>query len=124
MQIRREDQSFAFRIDSPGQADPDTLYRFAREICLEPQNAVDQQFDRRRRIRAEWDERPRKQAPIQVNHRDRRLCRVNISGDDHQVFIQAEQRGPASARPACDRALLHPFLFDQLFDDQRNRAAL
>ena len=63
-------------------------------------------------------------APVQIDHGDGGLRGANIADQHGQIVVQAQQRGPAPARTPCDSTFGDPAFGEQVFNDERNRAAL
>ena len=56
--------------------------------------------------------------------RHRRLRRMDVERDDCALMVQFEKCRSATARRSSRRAFEDPLLLDQVFDNQRDRAAL
>ncbi len=124
VQIRREDKLFQNRIGATRKADANAVEGFFTVRSHQLANRIDNRLNRLIRIIRQRNDILRNNLAAKIRHRNRRLRRMNIQRDHRPLVIQFKKRRPASARRPSRRPFKYPSLLDQVFDDQRNSAAL
>ncbi len=113
VQVGGEDEFFKQRIGAAWKTDADAIKRFVAVGRDQLANCRDDALDRLGRIGRQRDDILGDDLAAKVGDRNRRLRGMNIECD----------RSASAGRPSR-RALEYPPLVDQVFDDQRNGAAL
>src|ERR1700722_14202552 len=87
-------------------------------------NSRNDRLNRLVRIDRKWHDILRNDLAAEIGHRDRSLRRMNVERDDSPLMIELEERRSAPPRQPPRRPLKDPLVLDEIFDDQRYRAAL
>jgi len=76
------------------------------------------------RISRRGDGLLRQESAVHIGDRDGAQRRSHIGDDNRPPIVETQVRGPPSPRQSAGRPIDHPALADELFGNQRNRAAL
>ena len=124
LQVGREDQAVGAGLEAAGQADADAFDLFSAAGAQEALDAFDDAVDGGLGIGGGGHHFLRRELAVGVGQGDGGLHWADVDADDDALVIEAQKGRAAAAREASGGAFEHPVLFDQLFDDEGNGAAL
>src|SRR5437899_1301820 len=124
VEIRGEDKFFEPGVGAAGKTDADAIERFVAMGRHQLANCRDDALDRLIRIGRQRDDILSDDLAAKIGDDNCRLRGMNIERDYGSLVIQFEKSRSASAGRSSRRAFKDPLLLDQIFDDQRNGAAL
>src|ERR1039458_512465 len=123
-EIGGEDQTVGALVEAAGEADADAFELLAAAGISDALNGLQEFVDGGLGIGRGRDDFAGGELAVGVGEGDGGLLGADIDADDDAVVIEPEEGGTASAGQAAGGAFDDPGLVDQLFDDQRNGAAL
>src|ERR1017187_9247160 len=124
LEIGGEDQTVGALVEPAWEADADAFEFLAAAGISDALNALQEVIDGGFGIGRRGDDFAGGELAVGIGQGNGGLLGADVDADDDAVVIEAQERRTAAAGQAAGGALDDPGLIDQLFNDQRNGAAL
>ena len=124
LEVGSENQAVRIAVVTAGQADSDAFDLLPLAQPNDALDAPDQLVAWPARVRGRGHRFLRSEAAVHIGQRHRGLNGAQIDPDDDPLLVQPEEGGTAAPRQPAGGAFQDPVLLDELFDNQRDGAAL